>query len=132
MKKLFAAIFSCTLLFLAACGNLNTSQTEGEILENHLPSVSSQSTAQITTTPLSTNATTSIITTTTTRNQTSTTVPPTIAEPTTQQKISRTVYITPTGKRYHYRSTCGGKNSFAVELDQAIAQGYTPCKKCVG
>lgn len=118
MKKLFAAIFSCTLLFLAACGNLNTSQTEGEILENHLPSVSSQSTAQITTT--------------TTRNQTSTTVSPIITEPTTQQKISRTVYITPTGKRYHYKSTCGGKNSFAVELDQAIAQGYTPCKKCVG
>ena len=47
-----------------------------------------------------------------------------------EEKKSRTVYITPTGERYHFRSTCGGKNSFAIELDDAIDQGYTPCKKC--
>lgn len=43
---------------------------------------------------------------------------------------SRTVYKTPTGKRYHYLSTCGGKNSTATTLSQAIAMGLTPCQKC--
>ena len=43
---------------------------------------------------------------------------------------SRTVYITPTGKRYHYSSTCGGKNSTATTIDNARARGLTPCKKC--
>ncbi len=43
---------------------------------------------------------------------------------------SRTVYRTPTGKRYHYISTCGGKNSSATTLSQAIASGLTPCQKC--
>lgn len=43
---------------------------------------------------------------------------------------SRTVYRTPTGKRYHYISTCGGKNSTATTLSQAIASGLTPCQKC--
>lgn len=43
---------------------------------------------------------------------------------------SRTVYITPTGKRYHYRSTCGGKNSTSTTLNNAKARGLTPCKKC--
>ena len=43
---------------------------------------------------------------------------------------SRTVYITPTGKRYHYVSTCGGKNSRATTLSEAISRGLTPCQKC--
>lgn len=43
---------------------------------------------------------------------------------------SRTVYVTPTGKRYHYRSTCGGKNSTSTTLNNAKARGLTPCKKC--
>lgn len=43
----------------------------------------------------------------------------------------RTVYITPKGGRYHYLSTCGGKNSRATDLDSAKASGYTQCKKCV-
>lgn len=46
------------------------------------------------------------------------------------QTNSRTVYITPTGKRYHYSSTCGGKNSTATTIDNARARGLTPCKKC--
>ncbi len=43
---------------------------------------------------------------------------------------SKTVYITPTGKRYHYSSTCGGKNSKASDLETAKSMGLTPCKKC--
>ena len=45
-------------------------------------------------------------------------------------KNSRTVYRTPSGKRYHYSSTCGGKNSYEVSLDEAKKSGLTPCMKC--
>ena len=55
------------------------------------------------------------------------------SETTTQQTTednSRTVYRTPTGKRYHYDPDCGGKNSYATTLNSAISSGLTPCKKC--
>lgn len=48
----------------------------------------------------------------------------------TTQNNSKTVYRTPKGKRYHYISTCGGKNSYAITLDSAISSGLTPCQKC--
>ena len=41
-----------------------------------------------------------------------------------------TVYITPTGKRYHLSSTCGGKNSTPTTLEEALGLGLTPCGKC--
>lgn len=41
-----------------------------------------------------------------------------------------TVYITPTGKRYHLSPTCGGKNSYLVTYDIAVSRGLTPCLKC--
>ena len=40
----------------------------------------------------------------------------------------RTVYITPSGKRYHLSSTCGGKNSYSVSINDVGSR--TPCKKC--
>lgn len=43
---------------------------------------------------------------------------------------SKTVYTTPTGKRYHLDPECGGKNASATTLDDAIGLGLTPCKKC--
>lgn len=43
---------------------------------------------------------------------------------------SKTVYRTPSGKRYHLDPDCGGKNSYAVTLDKAKSSGLTPCKKC--
>lgn len=43
---------------------------------------------------------------------------------------SQTVYVTPTGKRYHLSPTCGGKNSKATTLSNAKSMGLTPCKKC--
>ena len=39
------------------------------------------------------------------------------------------VYVTPTGKRYHLRKTCAGKNAKEITLDEA-KKTYTPCKKC--
>lgn len=52
-----------------------------------------------------------------------------IASSSSQIQSSQTVYITPSGKRYHYLSTCGGKNSYEVSIDNV--RGRTPCQKCV-
>ena len=41
---------------------------------------------------------------------------------------TETVYITPSGKRWHRSSSCGGKNSYAVDITKV--GGRTPCKKC--
>lgn len=45
---------------------------------------------------------------------------------------SRTVYVTRTGKRYHYSSSCNGGNYYASTLDEALARGLSPCSKCIG
>ena len=42
---------------------------------------------------------------------------------------STTVYVTPTGKCYHYKKSCAGKNAIATTLDKC--NGKRPCKKCV-
>lgn len=47
-------------------------------------------------------------------------------------QVSRTVYVTKTGKRYHYSSSCNGGQYYASALSDALARGLTPCNKCVG
>ncbi len=47
---------------------------------------------------------------------------------TTVTQNSKTVYITPSGKRYHLNPSCGGKNSFSVSIDDVGSR--TPCQKC--
>lgn len=42
----------------------------------------------------------------------------------------KTVYRTPSGKRYHFDPDCGGKNSYQTTLDAAKSSGLTPCQKC--
>ncbi len=42
----------------------------------------------------------------------------------------RTVYVTPTGKKYHYSSSCNGGSYSAVTLDNALSRGLTACEKC--
>jgi len=37
-----------------------------------------------------------------------------------------TVYITPTGKKYHINATCGGKNSYSVVVSVALDN----CQNC--
>lgn len=49
-----------------------------------------------------------------------------------QQTNSRTVYVTPTGKKYHYNSNCNGGSYSPTTLEKALAMNLTPCKKCVG
>lgn len=46
------------------------------------------------------------------------------------QSNSQTVYVTPSGERYHLSPTCGGKNSRPVDISKVGSR--TPCKKCAG
>ena len=48
------------------------------------------------------------------------------------QSNGRTVYITPTGKRYHYDNHCNDGTYIPSTLAEAQAKGLTPCKKCAG
>ncbi len=43
-----------------------------------------------------------------------------------------TVYVTKTGKKYHYDSNCNGGTYIQSTLSAAEAKGLTPCKKCAG
>ncbi len=56
------------------------------------------------------------------------------AEEETQEEVTEPqvhgIYRTPKGKKYHFDPDCGGKNSYQVTMDQALAAGLTPCKKC--
>ena len=44
---------------------------------------------------------------------------------------SRTVYITKTGKKYHYDNHCNGGTYYTSTLNEAKNNGLTPCEKCV-
>lgn len=41
------------------------------------------------------------------------------------------IYITPTGKRYHYDNSCNGGTYFETTLADAMGRGLTPYQKCV-
>lgn len=41
----------------------------------------------------------------------------------------KTVYVTPTGKKYHYSKSCAGKNATPKSFEDA-KRHYDPCKKC--
>lgn len=45
---------------------------------------------------------------------------------------SPTVYVTKSGKRYHYSSSCNGGTYYESTLEQAQKRHLTPCEKCVG
>ena len=47
------------------------------------------------------------------------------------EPTSQTVYITPSGKRWHLSESCAGKNAMATTLEKAEEKSLTPCKKCV-
>ena len=48
----------------------------------------------------------------------------------TQTPQGNEVYVTRTGKRYHYDSSCNGGTYYPSTLEKAKAMGLTPCKKC--
>ena len=41
------------------------------------------------------------------------------------------IYVTKTGKRYHYDNHCNGGTYYLSTLSDALARGLTPCNKCV-
>lgn len=47
-----------------------------------------------------------------------------------EDSVPSTVYITPSGKRYHYEASCAGKNATPTTLSNAKSRGLTPCQKC--
>lgn len=47
------------------------------------------------------------------------------------QSGNKTVYVTKTGKRYHYSSSCNGGTYYKSTLTKAKSRGLTPCNKCV-
>lgn len=49
----------------------------------------------------------------------------------TANKNGRTVYVTMTGKRYHYDNHCNGGTYYESTLEEAKRSGLTPCQKCV-
>lgn len=49
-------------------------------------------------------------------------------EQTAAQQQGETVYITPSGKRWHRSARCAGDNAISVTMDQVGSR--TPCKKC--
>lgn len=49
-----------------------------------------------------------------------------------QVQVGSTVYITKTGKKYHTNPACNGATYYECSLEDAIAKGLTPCKKCAG
>ena len=54
------------------------------------------------------------------------------ATETSSTKQGRTIYVTRTGKKYHYNNHCNGGTYYESTLEQALARGLGPCKKCVG
>jgi len=91
---------------------------------NKNTSTTSQSSTNKNTSTSSSNKNTSSSQTTTSKDKTS-------SSSTNQEKdTSGTVYVTPTGKKYHLDPDCGGKNSTATTLNKAKANGKTACKKC--
>ena len=47
------------------------------------------------------------------------------------EETAGTIYVTKTGKRYHYDSTCNGGTYYPSTLEEALSRGLTPCEKCV-
>lgn len=41
------------------------------------------------------------------------------------------IYVTKTGKRYHYDPNCNGGTYYEATLAEAMGRGLTPCDKCV-
>lgn len=108
----------------------NNSSTKTETSTNTKSTSTSASTNNSSSTNNSTTKSSSTGTSSSSTNKANKPAASSSSQTTTNVDNSRTVYVTPTGKRYHYISTCGGKNSTATTLNKAIARGLTPCQKC--
>ena len=134
--KIFATILipiiAITISVLPLTANDNTQEEQTPVVETI--SEISTTEAPTTTEPTTQETTTEQTTVSTTKQQTTTTTNATTTtqkETTTQKQSSgRIVYITPSGKKYHYIKSCPGKNAKEVNLDDVI-DTHQPCEKCV-
>lgn len=46
-------------------------------------------------------------------------------------QTGRTVYITPTGSKYHYDNNCNGGTYIPSTLEEALSLNLGPCRRCV-
>lgn len=97
-----------------------------EALQADVQWIQETQTVQITTQAGGTSVT--VPTVTPTPTPTPTPEPAVSQEPTTGHKI----YVTKTGKRYHYDPNCNGGTYYESTLEEALARGLTPCEKCAG
>lgn len=93
--------------------------------------------ANVITTPAETAAATSAsVTATTTVTTATTTVTTTTTTPAPDISYSNVVYIAASGKgkKYHNNPKCSNMkgNVASLSIENAVARGYTPCKKCYG
>lgn len=158
LKIILSAVYGCWIafcIFFLAVGifydspseeTTSTSASTSSYIQTTTDATSSVETTEEKTTTTTTTETTSNTTkastiaasttkaTNTTKNTTTETTREqtakrTTTETTVEKKSGITVYITPTGKKYHYSKSCAGKN--AMERDLNDVQGiYGPCKKC--
>lgn len=150
IHKLGAVALVALLMLALLCGCGDSEEGTGALLATPTTSTTvttalreattttTEETTQPTTTEAPTTTTTTTATTTTKRTTTSTTsttttttTTATIAPTATEHSTGHTVYITATGKKYHYNSHCNGGTYYESTYEQAIARGLTPCKKCV-
>ena len=97
-----------------------------EALQADVQWIQETQTVQITTQAGGTTVT--VPTVTPTPTPTPTPEPAVSQEPTTGHRI----YVTKTGKRYHYDPNCNGGTYYESTLEEALARGLTPCEKCAG
>ncbi len=143
-RKTLISILFCSTLLLSFCGcgempvyDQTSNTTSAVVLTTNSTTTTATTTTQVTTTiTTTTKKTTTKVTTTkvtTTKKSTTTKAAVVTTKETTAKPIASdgvTVYTTPKGKRYHYLSSCGGKNSGASTKEKAINAGLTPCQKC--
>ena len=112
-------------------------ETTTETVTTDVVTTTATTTTSSTTTSSTTKTSTSKTTkkTSTTSKTTKSTTKKTTTKATTTKKVvnqGRTIYITSTGKKYHYNSHCNGGHYYESTLEEAKRRGLTPCKKCVG
>lgn len=122
------------VLFVASCFLAPTSRVPSSDAVLESPAVTASSTPEPTPTPTPTPTSTPTLTPTPAPTPTSTpTLTPTPdPDPSQPVQASRKIYITPTGKKYHYDPNCNGGTYIESTLDAALERGLTPCAKCAG
>ena len=130
---IFLLIVICFAFILVSCGEAGNGSSASAITRKTV-STTETSHATTTETTIETTETTAettseTITETTTETVTETSTE-TTSETTTENPTEKTVYVTPSGKRYHFSASCAGKNALPTTLSKAEEDGYTPCQKC--